>query len=64
MAAALAQGAEVNRSFDSEGGRTALIAAAVGVRRPSGPPHPPRGCVSAFLLSVYRGRCWPASSCC
>lgn len=32
MAAALAQGAEVNRSFSREGGRTALIAAAVGVR--------------------------------
>lgn len=45
MAAALAQGAEVNRSFDSEGGRTALIAAAVGVRRPSGPPCPPAAAV-------------------
>lgn len=33
MAAALAQGAEVNQSFSGEQGRTALIAAAVGVRR-------------------------------
>lgn len=33
MAAALAQGAEVNRSFSWEQGRTPLIAAAIGVRR-------------------------------
>lgn len=33
MAAALAQGAEVNRSLSGEEGRTALIAAALGVRR-------------------------------
>ncbi len=33
MAAALAQGAEVNGSIGEEAGRTALIGAAVGVRR-------------------------------
>lgn len=36
MATALAQGAEVNRSVSGEEGRTALIGAAVGVRRDSG----------------------------
>lgn len=36
MATALAQGAEVNRSVIGEEGRTALIGAAVGVRRDSG----------------------------
>lgn len=32
MAAALAEGAEINRSISEEGGRTALIGAAVGVK--------------------------------
>lgn len=41
MAVALAQGAEVNRSFGSEGGRTVLIAAAVGVSCHSRHPLPP-----------------------
>lgn len=36
MAAALAQGAEVNRSVSGQEGRTALMAAAVGVRRDAG----------------------------
>lgn len=54
MAAALAQGAEVNRSFGSEGGRTALIAAAVGVRRHSGPPRPapPRLCECVSVVGL------------
>lgn len=42
MVAALAQGADVNRSFSREEGRTALIAAAVGVRYDQFDPPLPR----------------------
>lgn len=65
MATALAQGAEVNRSFSGEEGRTALIAAAAGVNEPpvrSGPA--PRAVHSDPLALLRRGHCWPASSCC
>lgn len=67
MAAALARGAEVNQSFSGEEGRTALIAAAVGVNEPFGPcweavwiliPDPDP------LALLCRGHWWPVSSCC
>lgn len=63
MAAALAQGAEVNGSLSGEQGRTALIGAAVGVRRKRQTGYS-GGFLSAVLLWARRGRCWPASSCC
>lgn len=64
MAAALAQGAEVNRSFSGEEGRTALIAAAVGVNDPFGPFWEPVWTTLDPLALLCRGHCWPASSCC
>lgn len=64
MAAALAQGAEVNRSVSGEEGRTALIAAAVGVNDPFGPLWEPLRITGDPLALLCRGPCWPASSCC
>lgn len=67
MAAALAEGAEVNGSIADEEGRTALIGAAVGVRRRRNPTNWYQYQVvvsNVSFCAACRGHCWPVSSCC